>query len=89
MWLPQKFFAFSNGDPNQGRADYILKVETLQEDMDKLLSDFNLKTRDVHHVNASKNTLQNINYQDYYTNDTKDFVYNMEKPLIKEFKYEF
>jgi len=64
--------------------DQILYYENLDKDF-QIIKDFFNVAKDL----PMHNTSDHKSYQSYYTNATKDFIYKIYYPDIKQFNYEF
>jgi hypothetical protein len=76
--LPQHSFINEN-------INFIGKFENLQEDFDKICKNLNLQQQKLPHILKTKR----IKYQDYYTEETKNFVAVKYKKDIEMFNYKF
>ena len=85
LWLPQKYFAFTEGSPTEGECDWVFRLETLERDLNQFLERYDIEPLPILHDNKTHPR----NYMDYYNDKTKDYVYKMEKELIEVYKYEF
>lgn len=77
--------SFHNPKYRLSEMDYIGKIETLEEDMAKILSELKHPGIKILKANASSQ----YNYRDYYTHDLKDIVTQKYKTDIERFGYEF
>ena len=87
-WLvrPQSDFIIDeNGNP---LVDFIGKFENLQNDFDKICNKIDLPQINLKHINKTIGTI-NKPWQDYYDDETQDFVANLYKRDIDLFGYEF
>ena len=65
--------------------DYIGRMENLNEDFKHICQHLDLDVEDLPHLNKSVSK----KYQEFYTPETRDLVYNAYKPDIDFFGYEF
>ena len=66
-------------------VDYIGRMENLNEDFKKICQHLDLDVEDLPHLNKSVSK----KYQEFYTPETRDLVYNAYQPDIDFFGYEF
>jgi len=66
--------------------DFIGKFENLQEDFERVCKLVGLPASKLSHIEKSQNRKK---YQEYYTEETKNLIYNKFKKEIKQFNYLF
>ncbi|MCK7591244.1 sulfotransferase family protein [Subsaxibacter sp. CAU 1640] len=77
---------FTNPKYRLNEMDYIGKIETMQEDLQQIATLLNIDMTALPHKNKSKNS---YNYQDFYTDHTKNIIGDLYKEDIERFGYEF
>ena len=83
--------------PHELKLDYVVKFETLHEDIKKLLEINNL-TMDISIDDFYEKNIENVgvrnhseheHYSKYYTTELIDLVYEQDKEIIEKFDYKF
>ncbi len=67
-------------------VDYVGRFETLQEDWDNICDHIGINHQKLPHLNK---TQRKQHYREYYTEETKQIIYEKFKPLIERYGYEF
>lgn len=72
-------------EKNKQIVDFVGKFENLQNDFNHICDKLNIPTVTL----PERNTTNHTHYSDYYTEHTKQIIYNIESKLINKFDYEF
>jgi hypothetical protein len=67
--------------------DFIGRFENLEHDFQIVMDELGIKDRKIPFENKSK--VKNVNYREYYTNTTKDIIYNIFERDLKKYNYDF
>lgn len=87
--IPVSDFITYSGDKVENRElDYIIRFEDLQNGFDKVCEDLDIPYVNLNHLNKS-NLRDGKDYKEYYTEASKEYIYNKYREDIDRFEYEF
>jgi len=74
-------------ETKNNNMDFIGRYENLYDDFKIVCNELNIINSDLPFNNKSK--VNDVNYKNYYNNESKDLVYKIFKDELKKYKYDF